>query len=124
MLKIVIDAAPPSANRMWRHYGKRSVISAETEAFNALVLATVKERVPKEWPFYRVDIIVEPRRRCGDVDNRIKPVLDALTKAGVWRDDKDVAHVSCCFGAVNKSGKTTVCITPMGAKYGNDNSTS
>lgn len=49
---------------------------------------------------YRVSILFNPpNRRCYDLDNRIKPTLDALTKAGAWRDDRYVVEISAKKGA-------------------------
>lgn len=54
--------------------------------------------IPHELPTGRVDvkITVCPSRRSGDVDNRIKPVLDVLEARGM-----KVVAVSCRFGRTN-----------------------
>ena len=52
--------------------------------------------LPK-WKRVKVQITVAPERRSGDVDNRIKPVLDVLESRGM-----KVVYVSCRFGKENK----------------------
>ena len=118
--KIIIDipSVPPSANRVWRNASGLTYLSPETRAFNKLVKYVLRETIPKEWKFYRVEIVVFPQRRSGDVDNRIKPVLDALTKACFWEDDTKVAFVSCQFAEVDKKGRTQVIITEAKKKFG------
>lgn len=117
MIEIVIEAAPPSVNRIWRNGRGQTYLSKDAIAFYQLARLTVRARVPSDWPFYRVDIIVEPRTRAGDVDNKIKPTLDALTKAGFWKDDDRVAFVSCRFGKINKRGRTIIRVSRMEKKY-------
>lgn len=111
--------AAPSANREWRNYRGRTVLDKAVKQFNDVVALTLRgQRVPPDWPFYRVEIVVEPKRRSGDTDNRPKPVLDALTKCGYWPDDKNVAFSSSQFGSVHKpNGRTFVRISPMPAKF-------
>lgn len=117
-LTLLIPAAPPSANRLWRIERGRARVSKEARSFYDLVaLAARGLRAPKNWKFFRIEILVEPTRRSGDVDNKIKPVLDALTKCGFWKDDGDVSFVSCQFGEVNKRGRTVVRISPASRKF-------
>ena len=79
---------PPSANRYWRNIRGRMVVSQEAQDYKQLVRLACAEIVPlrKEFPvgisftFYRA-------RKSGDLDNRIKVVLDALN--GVIYDDDD-----------------------------------
>lgn len=118
-LTLRFSDAPPTANHIWQASGRRQFLSKEANAWNKLVaLELAGATVPKDWRYYKVEIVVEPKRRQGDVDNRIKPVLDALTKAGFWKDDKDVAFVSCRFGRVNKEGRTTVYVSELFEKFG------
>ena len=120
-IQLEIDDAPPTANQMWRMAHGRQVLSRDAKQWYETVryfLAGVK--VPKEWPFYKVEIVVEPKIRRGDVDNRIKPVLDALTKCQFWTDDEKVAFVSCRFGKVNRAGKTFVTVSRMERKFLSD----
>lgn len=49
------------------------------------------------WKRVKVRLTVAPERRSGDVDNRIKPVLDVLESRGM-----KVVYVSCRFGKENK----------------------
>jgi Holliday junction resolvase RusA-like endonuclease len=59
-------------------------------------------------PCYRISIYVE----CFcDIDNVIKPVLDALQMRGVIEDDKDVVMLEVDKTAIpkNKQGRIVVC---------------
>ena len=116
---LIIPMAAPSSNREWRNYNGRAVLNKEVKEFNQIVALTLRgQHVPNDWPFYRVEIVVEPKRRSGDTDNRQKPVLDALTKCGFWPDDKNVAFSSSQFGDVHKPfGRTFVRITRMEKKF-------
>lgn len=117
-LIVLIPAAPPSTNRLWRIERGRPRISKEAADFYRLVqLCTMGFRPPRGWEYFRVEILVEPTRRSGDVDNKIKAVLDGFTKAGFWRDDSAVAFVSCQFGAINKEGRTIVRISAADRKF-------
>ena len=120
-ITITIPSYPPSANRLWRTGQGRTYLSDETKRFYKDVLISLLEtgnlRAPKSWKYFNVYIVLHPARRAGDVDNRIKPVLDAFTQAGFWDDDKQVGKVSCEFGAVSKKPKIKVRITPRKEKY-------
>lgn len=115
---VEIPATPPSANRIWRGGKGRTFLSREAVAFYNLARAALAgRRAPADWKFYDVEIVIVPTRRSGDVDNRIKPALDALTTAGFWDDDKRVARVSACFALPTRDGGTIVTIRPAVSKY-------
>lgn len=84
---------PPSANRYWRHAQGRTYKSAEAVAYQkavgwqcaALGLAPERERICINITFYR------PIKR-GDLDNRIKVLLDALN-GFVYVDDAQVVEL-------------------------------
>jgi Holliday junction resolvase len=110
---------PPSANRIWKVFRGKNVLSREAKQYYDAAFVTWHEKV--EWEFVDVEIGIVMTRRFGDVDNRIKPVLDALTHARVWPDDKCVASVSARLFAPNKRyplGATLVQIRPALEKYG------
>ena len=73
---VILPSAPPSVNRK--------------KPFE------IRCDLPK-WERVKVRITVAPSRRSGDVDNRIKPVLDVLESRGM-----KVVYVSCRFGKENK----------------------
>ena len=114
-----IDSVPPTANCIWRKCGKRIMLSETAKTFNRLVAAQIINAplLPKEWEWYNVEIVVSPRTRNGDVDNRIKATLDALTKAHFWDDDKKVSQVSCRFVAPSVKGKTWIRISEGRSKF-------
>ena len=117
------DAAPISTNRIWlQNYKTRhTYLNPDYKVFRQLVALTLRgTRMPNDWKFVDVKIVVHPKRRTGDPDNFIKAVLDSLTKAGFWEDDRVVASVSSSFGKPDKQGWTLVELTPTDSKFSDD----
>ena len=54
-----------------------------------------------------------PTRRKYDIDNRIKPLLDALQFAGVFKDDECVDHLTIKRGDVIKGGLVNLSIVSL-----------
>jgi Holliday junction resolvase RusA-like endonuclease len=58
-----------------------------------------------------VDIVIRPRdARLMDIDNSIKPILDALQDAGLFDNDAQVSTVTCHRGLVKKGGAGCIVI--------------
>lgn len=106
---------PPTANLIWRHVRGATYSSAKYQQFTAMVFLLVRQQLPRRfvrycWPI-RVEIdLYPPTRQKSDIDNRIKPTLDALTRAGVWEDDSLVAELRVRRMKVVKNGKAVVRI--------------
>ena len=87
---------PPTANLFWRRTGTITYLNKSYKEFLALagiMLAKVRG-IPFSGPV-KVDIILHPPKNFRfDVDNRIKPILDALTRAEVWFDDSQVHELT------------------------------
>lgn len=84
---------PPSANRYWRTFRGRSVLSAEAKAYKKQVAAilTAAGWTPAEGPVAYTANIYRPLK-SGDLDNRLKVLGDALT-GFAWVDDKQVVEL-------------------------------
>jgi Holliday junction resolvase RusA-like endonuclease len=85
---IVLDLPmPPSANLIWRTARGRTYRSPDYAAWREQAGWLVKGCKPVAGPV-RVEIAVSQKAR-GDIDNRIKPVLDVLVAGGlIAGDDK------------------------------------
>lgn len=120
-MRLYLPIAPPSANRIWRTGRGVTFISREAQEYYKAAKEKWNVRIP-DWKACSVHIWIAPVRRGIDVDNRIKPVLDALTRAGVWEDDAIVADVAIKLVRPNKKlfprGATFVEILEAGEKYG------
>lgn len=101
-IRIAITDMPPSANGMRAHFiadGKvRSVKSKPYAAWKAAAAWEIAAARPGriDGP-YRLFIAVQRdwrSKRATDLDNRIKPVSDALVAAGVVTDDSLAEEVS------------------------------
>jgi crossover junction endodeoxyribonuclease RusA len=104
---------PPSINNYWIASGHRRFISQRGRDFKQAVAEFVIEwRVPKlgDSPVW-VDIILRPRtKKLMDIDNCIKPILDALQDAGVFDDDVQVQRVTIERGLPIKGGGCVVML--------------
>lgn len=113
-----IDRAAPTANLIWRTFKGRTVISKEYREFIAAVARAVN--VKTSWECVAVYVTVRPKKRIGDVGNRSKAVMDALTRAGFWSDDRIVARVVETFAAPSKrypNGATLIVVAPESEKW-------
>lgn len=88
---------PPSMNTYWRslrsgRMAGRVLISERGRAFRVEVEAVARAHgVGKVAGPLKVTIgLHPPDRRRRDIDNPIKPLLDALTHAGAWEDDSQI----------------------------------
>lgn len=84
---------PPSANRYWRKLKNRMVISDEAIAYKQHVTALVAGTV--DTPYTGdIALIIDVFRRykMGDLDNRLKIILDAL-QGTIYRDDKQIVEI-------------------------------
>lgn len=85
---------PPSANRYWRVFRGRAVKSQAARDYAALVWVTARQQKAKMIRAGEVAIEVHWTRSAkrGDLDNRLKCLLDAL-KGLAWGDDRQIAEI-------------------------------
>lgn len=84
----------PSANRYWRNYNGHVVVSNEASSYKANVGWIAKEAGITS-PFdgnVAVSLYVYRKQRSGDLDNRIKVLLDSLNGI-VFTDDSQVVEI-------------------------------
>lgn len=85
---------PPSANRYWRVFRGRAVKSQEARDYIALVWVLARQQKARIIRAAEVAIEVRWTRKArrGDLDNRLKCLLDAL-KGLAWADDRQIAEI-------------------------------
>lgn len=106
---------PPSGNRYWRHVGARVLLSAEARAYrqavaNAALLSRVRPlaadvpcAVTLRW--YR-------GRRAGDLDNRVKQLLDSLCGVA-YADDRQVVELHAYRADDPRRPRVEVTVGPV-----------
>lgn len=90
---IMVLPVPPSANRYWRNIRGRMVVSVEAQNYKSLVHLACAQLNPIEkgrdvaisFTFYRA-------QKSGDLDNRIKVILDAMNNVA-YEDDKQIVEI-------------------------------
>lgn len=84
---------PPTANTYIRHTSSgRHYMTAEGRAFRKIVLSAVRRSKARKVEG-RLEVIVTlcpKNRKKGDIDNRIKPLLDAMQAAKCFDNDEQV----------------------------------
>jgi crossover junction endodeoxyribonuclease RusA len=103
---------PPSANHYWRSWVRpgstrvMTYVSTEGKRFRGDVAAAWVKHYqgwPPEPATARLRLTVTiayPNRRKIDLDNRLKPLQDALTACGAWADDSQVDEIRIIRGPV------------------------
>lgn len=100
---------PPSVNSYWRNVGGRMVLSAGARKFHDRALCAMEKQIGGRHELFcgpvRVEAVLHPPdRRTRDLDNYLKAMLDACTRAGIWTDDSLVREIRIAFGEVRRPG--------------------
>jgi crossover junction endodeoxyribonuclease RusA len=107
---------PPSANRYWRHAKGNTYLSPDAVAYRETVWAEAcKARVNKKMA---CDVIFSFRwfrsRKSGDLDNRVKQLLDSLQHGCVIVSDGQIAELHAYRDDSDKSNpRVELVITPI-----------
>ena len=108
---------PPSVNHYWGQSGVCKYLSKDARDFRLLVQLACKFQHVPNYGDARLSIIViihAKNYNRQDLDNRIKPLFDALTHAGVYDDDSQIDCFMVKRGEVMRDGKCVVYINKMG----------
>ena len=96
IVEIEIDGKIPSVNRYWRHTKQgHHYISQEGRAFKEKLQWIAKsKKVKMKSVLVRLELEWHCKKKCngGDLDNRLKVILDAL-EGIVYPDDKFVVEI-------------------------------
>lgn len=87
---------PPSANRYWRNFRGRMVKSAEARAYQLNAQLLVKRDTLLTGALSITMHIYRPAKR-GDLDNRIKIILDAL-QGIAYTNDNQIVEIHASMG--------------------------
>ena len=104
-------AWPPSTNRWLRVYGGRAVKSKEWKAWQEGAGMALHEQY--KGPIYPKDgvsvviVLNPPNKRRFDIDNRAKPILDAL-EGHIINDDSQIDSLHIMRGMVLAGGNALV----------------
>ena len=109
---------PPSMNTYWRRKGHQYFIAPAGKAFRTEVgvrcLASGVK--PLSGQVAMTVTLVPGDRRRRDIDNVLKPLLDALTHGGAWADDSQVKVLFIMMRDPDpKRGRCVVTIQEMAA---------
>jgi crossover junction endodeoxyribonuclease RusA len=108
MIEIILPL-PPSANRIWRNFGGRMVKSSEYRVWKDTAAASIAHQMGGQPPlmWFTAAMVMPPTRR--DLDNSIKPAMDALQAGGAVEDDKRLRALVISVDD-NRRGNDTVLI--------------
>ena len=103
---------PPSVNTYWGFRGSRRFLTKKAVEFKKAVAAEVSGGFVTDRLLVSVQLF-PPDRRIRDIDNVVKPLLDALVQAGAMSDDSQIDYLVVARDEVIAGGKCVVELQPV-----------
>ena len=103
---------PPSVNTYWGFKGHQRFLTNKARQFKGAVAHEVS-LTSIRFGSSRLELIIAlyaPDKRIRDIDNILKPLLDALVQANLFDDDSQVDMITIVRKEPIKGGKTTVVV--------------
>ncbi len=106
---------PPSVNTYWGFHGHRRFLTPKALEFKAHVAHVVSLQDVKFGDArLRIKIVLHaPDKRVRDIDNVLKPTLDAFVQAGLLNDDSQVDELTVIRGKQCKGGKAEIYVASI-----------
>lgn len=106
---------PPTVNHYYCRQGNRTFIGGKGLKFREQVAKIVAAagHKPFEGRLSLFAAIFPANRIKQDLDNRSKALQDALTHAGLWRDDEQIDQLTLVRKEVVKGGLVKVVVTEL-----------
>jgi len=97
--RIVLSGLPPTVNHAYRRRGGYGMyMTKDAKAWKEQAIWECKTYYRKQKPLEDnlavLIIFMVKSRGKWDIDNRLKSLLDALTGAGIWVDDRQIMHIT------------------------------
>lgn len=115
-MKVVVNKVAPSSAKAKNSSGGWWYVNPAAVAFVDAVKEAIVERVPDEWKYYDVSIVIDRKQDRGKLACRLKVTLDALTHSGFWKDDRYVAKLSLKYGKLGRD-RTTIVVKEAKKKW-------
>ena len=115
---------PPTANRYWRNVNGRMVLSREGRRYREAVDGLVWRHVCQagdsvSFGTSRLELEIDahpPDNRRRDLDNLLKPILDALQYAEVFEDDSQIVKILIRKRCVVSAGVVRISLRKVMAR--------
>lgn len=115
-LRFQVDI-PPSANRLWKFVGGRKPYpSVEYDIWRSAAEWEIAARgMPNGWRLYNgpIRVTIRAGKVRGDLDNRIKPILDAIQRSGCIANDSQAHHIDAMWSGEVAKGKVAIHVCPI-----------
>jgi crossover junction endodeoxyribonuclease RusA len=104
---------PPTVNHYWGRSGHRSFLSKNAVLYRDDIFQYVNTHKLQSFGDKRLIVHVTlhfKTKARNDLDNRIKPLFDALMDTGLFDDDSQIDFFTVERGKLDKAGKCVVFI--------------